>query len=371
MKRQNMGDQLGEVDGDGIAEWYPNCKVRFDGSHYIATPHTTNPARRRKRKEEIITVSEQDGKLKLETPPVLELGDDDENEPVSPEQITLEQVAEEHAKSPSERSDELKTNMRRLTRKQVFDELYNKYLHLKPKERKTAITEDMRSLFKTEEAFLSFVEEHCHRRWRNVVERRKRFARKAYNQDFQWFVTFTYADGKHTEESFKKRLLETLRRLTTRHNWKYMGVWERDKDRLHFHALVYIPDGETVGEFEEVTDYNKKTGRQKTFTQNTFFADKFGRNEFDGICGNTYSYGKSIAYIMKYMEKQNVKAVYSRGLYEYFHSDIQGKDVVAKMETIDETDNRLILSPKFTCWDEGVKIGVASPETIAQLPKSS
>jgi len=49
-----MGDQLGEVDGDGISEWYPNYKVRFDGSHYIATPHTTNLARRRKRKEEII-----------------------------------------------------------------------------------------------------------------------------------------------------------------------------------------------------------------------------------------------------------------------------------------------------------------------------
>ncbi len=151
-----------------------------------------------------------------------------------------------------------------------------------------------------------------------------------------------------------------------------MGVWERGKDtnRLHFHALVHIPYGETVGEFEEITDYNKKTGRQKTFTQNTFFAEKFGRNEFDGICGNTYSYGKAIAYIMKYMEKQNVKAVYSRGLYEYFYTDIQGKDVVAKMESIDETDNRLILAPKFTCWDEGVKIGEASPETIALLPKS-
>lgn len=66
MKRQNMGDSIGETDSNGIAEWYPNCKVRFDGSHYIATPHTTNPARRRKRKEEIIIVSEQNGKLKIE-----------------------------------------------------------------------------------------------------------------------------------------------------------------------------------------------------------------------------------------------------------------------------------------------------------------
>lgn len=368
MKRQNMGEQLGEVDGDGIAEWYPNCKVRFDGGHYIATPHTTNPARRRKRKEEIITVSEQNGKLKLEKP----LPTNDEIKPLPPEQVTLEQVIAEREKSPSDSSDEPEKNVKHTTRKQVFDEFYDRYLYLKPKERKKAITEDMRPLFKTETALISFIDENCRRRWRNVVERRKRFARKAYNQHFQWFVTFTYADGKHTEGSFKKRLLETLRRLATRHNWKYMGVWERgkDTDRLHFHALVYIPDGETVGEFEPVTDYNKKTRRQKTFTQNTFFAEKFGRNEFDDISFADRAYGKSIAYIMKYMEKQNVKAVYSRGLYEYFHTDIQGKDVICKMENVDETDNRLVLSPKFTCWDEGVKVGEVSPETIAQLPKS-
>lgn len=155
----------------------------------------------------------------------------------------------------------------------------------------------MRPLFRTETALQSFIDENCHRRWRNLVVRRQRFARKAYNQHFQWFVTFTYAYSLHTEESFKKRLLEPLRRLATRHNWKYMGVWEHGKDtgRLHFHALMYIPDGKLVGSFEELTDYNKKTGRQKTITQNTFFAEKFGRNEFDNIGGISRLYGKAIA----------------------------------------------------------------------------
>lgn len=367
MKRQYMGDSIGEVDEDGIAEWYPNCKVRFDGSFYIATPHTTNPAKRKKRKEEVITVSEQDGKLKLEK----SLPCNDKIKPKPPEQVTLEEVVEAQQKSPPDSSDEPK-NVRRMTRKQIFDELYDKYLSLKPKEREKAITDDMRPLFKTEEALQSFIEENCHRRWRNVVVRRERFARKARNQNFQWFVTFTYADSKHTEDRFKQRLQETLRRLATRHNWLYMGVWERgkDTDRLHFHALVHIPDGEMVGEFEKVTDYNKKTGRQKTVIQNTYFAEKFGRNEFDDISFDR-AYGKAIGYVMKYMGKQNVKAVYSRGLYQYFHSDIQGSDVVCKMDNLDETDNRLILSPKFTCWDEGVKIGEVSRETIAQMPKSN
>lgn len=368
IKRQNTGDSVGEPDDDGIAEWYPNCKVRFDGSHYIATPHTTNSARRRKRKEEIITVSEQDGKLKLEKPTP-----EAKNELSEPLQVTLEKVVGAHEKSPPDNTDEPNKSIRRMTRKQIFDGLYDKYLCLKPKERKKAITEDMRAIFKTENALQSFIDENCYRRWRNLVTRRQRFARKAYNQNFRWFVTFTYADDKHTEDSFKKRLLETLRRLATRHNWKYMGVWERGKEtnRLHFHALVHIPDNEAVGEFEEVTDYNKKTGKQKAITQNTFFAEKFGRNEFDDIGGISYLYGKAIAYIMKYMEKQNVKAVYSRGLYEFFRTDIQGKDVICKFENIDESDNRLILAPKFTCWDEGVKVGEASPETIARLPKSS
>ncbi len=231
----------------------------------------------------------------------------------------------------------------------------------------------MQQFFADEKDLEAFIEENCFRRWRNVVVRRQRFARKAYNQQFEWFVTFTYSDEKHTEDSFKKRLLETLRRLATRHNWLYMGVWERgkDTDRLHFHALVYIPDGEMVGELEKVTDYNKKTGRQKTFLQNTFFRDKLGRNEFDDISYSKVEYGKAIGYIMKYMEKNNAKAVYSRGLYEYFHSDIQGSDVVARMGISDETDIRLILDDNFTCWEEGALVGEVSRETIAQLPKSN
>ena len=120
-----------------------------------------------------------------------------------------------------------------------------------------------------------------------------------------------------------------------------------------------------------MTDYNKKTGKRKTITQNTFFAEKFGRNEFDDISFADIVYGKAIAYLMKYMEKNNEKVVYSRGLYDFFRSDIQGTDVVAKMENIDETDNRLVLARDFTCWDEGVKVGEVSPETIAMLPKSS
>jgi len=366
MQRKDLGERLGKIDSDGIAEYYPNCKVRFDGSHYIAIPHTTNPTRRTKRKEAKITVTENDGKFALEEKP--------ENAVVTHESVSNKEVIAEHKESQSVSLDESKKSIKRITtRKELFDELYDKYLYMKPKERKKAIYADMQPLFATETDLEYFVETNCFRRWRNVVIRRQRFVRKALNIQFQYFVTFTYSDEKHTEESFKQRLLETLRRLATRHNWRYMGVWERgtEKKRLHFHALVKIPDDGMVGEFIQTRDYNKKTGKSKMITQNTFFIDRFGRNEFDVICGRSYEYGKAIGYIMKYMEKRNTKTVYSRGLYEYFRSDIMGKDVVCNTNILDETSNKLILADNFMCIDEGVLMGEVSEETIDKMPKSA
>ena len=43
---------------------YGESKVYFDGSHYIAIPHTTRPSRKRKQlPEEEITINEQEKKL--------------------------------------------------------------------------------------------------------------------------------------------------------------------------------------------------------------------------------------------------------------------------------------------------------------------
>lgn len=67
---------------------YGETKVYFDGSHYIAIPHTEKPYKRRPKKiEEVITVAD-DGKTLA---PVEEKA---ESPPVEEKQITLEDLAE-------------------------------------------------------------------------------------------------------------------------------------------------------------------------------------------------------------------------------------------------------------------------------------
>lgn len=205
-------------DEQQFDEWYPEAKVYFDGSHYIAIPHTTNPTRRRKHKQEIIIVSEQDGKLKLEkTPPVLIPNDDDEIEPLEPEQVTLEEfvkATEESENKPIYEPEKAVKVKRKTIRKEIFEELYNKYLNYSRKMRIKAIYEDMLTLFKTADACRSYVESNADRKRKNLIRRRMRFVRKALNQGFNYFVTVKYFYGyflyfTYTVTSQKSSVLAT------------------------------------------------------------------------------------------------------------------------------------------------------------------
>lgn len=362
-------------ESEQFDEWYPEAKVYFDGSHYIAIPHTTNPARRRKHKQEVITVSEQDGKLKLEkTPSVLIPDDDGEFELPEPEQVTLEEVVKATAKSenkPVQESETATKIKRTTTRKQIFEELYNKYLSYNRKMRIKAIYEDMLPLFKSADACRSYVESNADRKRKNLIRRRMRFVRKALNQEFNYFVTLTYDDKKHTEDSFKKAVKTQLQHFVTRKSWRYMGVWERGKktNRLHFHGLFYIPEGTLSGDFIVTRDYNFKKHTVRTVQQSSFFLDRFGRNEMEELDGGPL-FGHALAYILKYLEKTGERITCSKGLFMYFYSDIQGDEVICKLSN-DEHDNKLVLSAKFTCWDEGCKVGTVSPQTIAELRKAN
>lgn len=347
---------------------YPETKVYFDGSHFIAIPHTTKPYKPRpKKKEEVITV-----KPPAESPKET-IQEQESTSPVDDALLPLEKIAVTgempKEEEPEQPANILQLNERRMTKKELFNVLYQEYLHLRKGERREKIIEGMRPYFKTEIAVKNYVDSNIECKRRNLICRRIRLTRKVNLQDFNFFVTFTYNGELHTEESFRKGLKKTLANFASRKGWKYVGVWERSpkKQRLHFHGLFNIPEGMMPGLIVEVNDYSLISHRRQITHQNTYFNERFGRSDFEAIEDKSML-GKSVAYLMKYLEKTGEKIVYSKGLPQYFISDIMDDDVVC---TIGLEDKKLLLFDNFDCWDEGEYIGQVSKEAIAQLRKSN
>lgn len=73
--------------------------------------------------------------------------------------------------------------------------------------------------------------------------------------------------------------------MVYRKGWRYIGVWERgdEANRLHFHGIFYIPENGMPGTLEERTDYSFNEHKRKMIMQNTYFKDKFGRNDFNEL----------------------------------------------------------------------------------------
>lgn len=327
---------------------YSQVKVYSDGGHYIGIPYEPNQRAksRRPRYEEVIEVREQlDEAAASETDTVaMEQNPDDLHEKSAPPAI------------------------RQMTRKELFDELYMRTFDMKKRERKSYIVKQMLPYFKDGSSCCAFVEQNFERKHRNMICRRTRLWRKINHQRFNFFVTFTYADDKMTEEQFAKKLLNTLYHFSSRKRWLYIGAWERggETNRLHFHGLFYIPEGTMSGEIEILRDFDTRKRRMQTVQQNTFFAKRFGRNEFRPI-HHSSELPQMVQYLMKYIEKSGGKLVYSKGLYQYFETDIMDDDIICPYG---EEGRKFILFDDFGCWIDGEYIGQSSDrEVIARLPK--
>lgn len=132
-------------------------------------------------------------------------------------------------------------------------------------------------------------------------------------------------------------------------------------------AYIQEAMGETISDKEQRSEYSLNSHKRQIIIQNTYFNDKFGRNDFSPI-DTERDIGSAVAYLMKYIGKSGERLVYSRGLPTYFVSDIMEKDVIC---TIGQEDRKLLLSDDFECWDEGCFVGKVSPETIRLLRKSN
>lgn len=355
--------------------FYPESKVYFDGSHFIAIPHTNRPQKPRKKPvEEVITVVEETDR-ENENKPISEeenkqdeeLRADELNDVESDEEAIAKE--KDNTRSDEKKQDKKKVKSMTMTKKELFEKLYKAYFDKKKEERRKKIIEAMLPYFNDLQETENYVDLNLDRKHRNLVVRRVRMVRKANLANFNYFCTFTYDDNKHTEHSFKKKLKQVLRNMTYRKDWKYLGVWERGKDteRLHFHGLFNIPEGTLPGEFITVKDYNTSKHRMQTAEVNSYFWERFGRNEFDPI--NTKAdLGKACVYIMKYIEKTGEKIVYSKNLPMYFISDIKDEDILC---TIGMEDQKFLLFDDFACWDEGCYVGQVSDDVIKQMRKSN
>ena len=293
---------------------YGETKVYFDGSHYIAIPKTSRPSVKKK----VLSGNIKENKLKNDF------------------EVAFEEVKGE-----------------------------------KKRDKYKKITEKLKENFPDEKTAKEYVKENMWRKTRNAIYRRKRFIRKLYLNEWNYFITFTYDGNKLSEEEFRKKLSDCFKKLVSRKNWKYLGVWERGSttQRLHFHGVFYIPENAMVGELKEVKDYDTRSHKMRKTLQNSYFTERFGRNDFS-IIENYPNYKNDIArYLIKYLEKSGEKIVSSRNVKGSFYSDIMDEDILATMGE-DGKDLKLILADDFNCWDEGCLMGMVSPEIIDQMRKA-
>ena len=295
---------------------YHNAKVYSDGSHHIAILPQPNTQRKSEKKSKVSTVEEIELKEKFE---------------------------------------------------QAYAETKSKGYKQKSKEILDIVAPNFEDKEKAEE----FVNVNMERKKRNKIERDKRLSRKLYTNEWNYFVTLTYDDKLHTEESFMKGIQDFLKHAVYRKKWKYIGVWERGNktNRLHFHGIFYIPEGQMIGELFEKRDYDLRSHKMRTTIQNTHLNKRFGRSDFEKITHKDVLQS-SLAYMKKYITKQGGKLVISRNVPTYYITDILDEDIACKYSDKEE-DNRVLLFDNFSCFNEGVYVGKICAETKEKLKKAN
>lgn len=156
---------------------YGKVKVYSDGGHYIGIPYELNPhaGKRRKVPEEVITVKGQ-----AEGSATAPAENADGNNTVHAERGKTDAIPEE----------------RRMTRKELFEELYLKSADMEANERHEFIRKEMTPYFGSEEQCAEFVAQNLERKHRNMICRKVRLWRKINQQQFNFFVTVTYFYGQ-------------------------------------------------------------------------------------------------------------------------------------------------------------------------------
>lgn len=330
------------------------CKVYSDGSHYIAIRPTEGYSgpRRKPPPEEPIIVEEA-------------APSDVQNAVV--EECAVPQGQEQTCGDMPEQTQPKTVKERHIsTRAEEFLKWYRESYGMRKKEQYAFIASKLAPYFESDEALHKYLDYKMECKRRSEAARRIRCQRRAALHELSYFATFTYDDKKATEKEFEKRLLTALSNLASRKGWKYMGTWERggDTDRLHFHAVLYIPEGKMVGKLELKRDYDVKKKRMVERMENSFFWDRFGRNKFELIDGTALTIGTAVSYIIKYIEKSGGRIICSKGLKTFIETDIDNDDVVARLR--EDDDKKYLLFDDFKVYRDGKELGAVTPGVLAQ-----
>ena len=197
-----------------------------------------------------------------------------------------------------------------------------------------------------------YVTERIKQKERNLYLRQRRFRQKAYLNEWNYFATFSFDEKLMDEVTFRASLRKCLSNLHTRRGWKYMGVFEygEDNGRLHFHALMYVPDGQMIGGLTDVKRYSTKRHKWEASTENTFFRTRFGINQFDHIERADIKSGKVVNYVIKYLLKSDERIIYSRAIPTELYAIIEDHEIASEM--FDFVRKFVLFDDVFTLYTE-------------------
>ena len=95
--------------------------------------------------------------------------------------------------------------------------------NLPKRERRKYVTEKLQDEFTDDKQAEEYVKKQTERKRNNAYKRYTRLWHKVYLQcNWNFFVTCTYSDEKHTEQTFQKTLRNTLKHLVSRKGWRYI-----------------------------------------------------------------------------------------------------------------------------------------------------
>ena len=340
-----------------------NCKVTFDGSFYVAKAPQPSPYGNGKKKPRkfLKAISIPDEPTDTQATTTCENPQEDISEKVKyAENARAEKDSKEEKKAQ-------KTKKIVVDLKEIFNELYLAHAgKKKKKEIREEMLNGMRPYFENYQELSAFVDMQLERVYHNKGTRSCRLWKKMHNVPFNYFITVTYDSKKHTEETFRRGLTNFLKHAVNRKKWRYMGVWERGNatERLHFHALVYIPDGQMIGELIKKRDYSTKQKCMQTTIQNTHLNEKFGRTDFEEIFVAEQR-TDCFKYIKKYMEKSGEKMIVSRNCPTHYNMAVFDSDILL---TPEKKPYHNIMSPKFVgITKDGEIIDNITPEKLLAL----